>query len=450
MLYIANYMPSYLADNSSGNCYDLRFCPSFNYTRWAEHVVDWINRSTRGDSKLQSIIWVEVWNEPDNDFLLQKESQDSSNKTVEYIKMYNATQTAIKAFNSNIKVGGPGLTFTTSPKLLNSTLANFSNRLDFVSFHTYQVPTEFYWFDDAIRTQTGIVERSCAGYNANCSHIILSEFNVNNQMMKNMTVNQSLYGLEIALAYYQGLQQYSSNYTFVFYDWTENRNYTSGQKYEMVSEPKWSNTYYAPYNITKSFKNHNFSSYISNSTQTDNIVKSLVSNTGARSFYITLVNQDNAILNMSVRITNWNDANNNVTTLMDINTGQIYTDTGSDTYTVGVMQPYEIRTLYAYDTPVADATVYESSSKSYCDSFASGVSVFSDKFSVIFIILGGILVMSVIGGLMFFVYRIQNEGIEMLSEIPLGLITAIILGLFGLFVFAFVGMLALEFTCNLF
>lgn len=242
ILLIANYMPTWLADNSSGNCTDLRFCPPKNVTIWTNILIDYINRTTEANTTLQNIIDVEVWNEPDNYYMLTQLPADDMNKFNNYSVIYNASYIAIKAFNSNIGVGGVALTFIgngyTSQNFIKSFLGNYSNKMNFISYHTYEVNSHFNNFNLAIKNQTDTLLSLCATYSANCSRIIVSEWNTNN----NTILGKSSYAMQIASGYIGAINNYQTNISMIPY------YYAGTDSQAMINTT--SHGLNAPYNVT--------------------------------------------------------------------------------------------------------------------------------------------------------------------------------------------------------
>lgn len=127
-----SFMPTNLA---SGEVYMLHYqaniTPPRSYTAWAEHITAFVNYLIRRYGIDEVRQWYfEVWNEPDlNTFWAGTQE--------EYFKLYEYTARAIKAIDSELRVGGPA---TSKNRWIREFLDYCERRkvpCDFVSTHHY-------------------------------------------------------------------------------------------------------------------------------------------------------------------------------------------------------------------------------------------------------------------------------------------------------------------------
>ncbi len=340
VLVTATYMPNWLADNSSGDCTSLSFCPATNSTKWANIVIDFINRTTENGTYLSAISGVEIWNEPYGTFFMGGLSFDNITKATEYVSLYNATYDRMKEVYPNLAIGGSSArTYNgtvASPNMVDVFLSNMSNKMQFFSFHPY---SENYIDTPMILDIDAIVSR-CDFYSANCSSIIVSEWNTKNDTIKNESSLSDIYAINFAETYMDSLNKYSTNISMVNYQWSERFSYgihypEYPEKWHLLSEPSIDNELTIAYNTTKSFGNyHSAGSTVYTSSTTHSAVKT-VSSKNSNEFYITVINTDTEARNITV------DTGGALTKLFNLETGEEFSsDTG--VFTVGVMDSFEI------------------------------------------------------------------------------------------------------------
>ena len=319
VLWIVDSTPSWLANQTNGYCTvgSASSCSPTNLTKFTKVVTDVLN--FYGCNSYPSTCEVEVWNEPDiQSFFLNNLTENAGNaviRSVEYNKIYNATYLAVKANNSLIKVGGP----TTGDRvnrftILNNFLANFTNQIDFVSFHEYHSDSEVS-FTTLLANDYNLIMGNCTLYGTTCPKVYFDEWNEGNQSIKNTTSNNGIYGRNIAEAYSSLLNLAPNNISLVFYQWSEAYKYSNtayypeySQLWSMVSEPQLDNAIYPPYNITYQFTryasansnvlvssiNDSSDGLISNTS----VVQGVVTDSGGGSLIIT--NTGNEAVNVSV------------------------------------------------------------------------------------------------------------------------------------------------------
>lgn len=267
-LEIASYTPSGLANISSG-CYYLstttgyRSCAARSWDLFAILVVDYYDRITgcEGNQTCRNQICDidnEVWNEPYNNFLLNGDPYnvtDHPEKNRQYNMLYNATYTRLRAAYPCISIGGPSasIAYIYSPNMIDGFLSNFSNRMDFFSWHPYWAS---YTTDNFMTSSISSVLARCSYYNANCSRIVASEWSSNSGLIGNSTTigvtsSQSIFEVQLnwdkvetdnLIGYFQQLNYVPDNISNNIYQWSSGYylNYTpytdGGAHYDMVDE----------------------------------------------------------------------------------------------------------------------------------------------------------------------------------------------------------------------
>lgn len=344
-----NAMPVWLANVSSICDQSNETCPPSDYIQYTNIVLDSLNRIS-SSGLYASVIDVEPWNEPDlASEWLKNTGNNNINQSIYYNRLYNVTYIAIKSTYPNMIVGGPAVA-NVGCSLASNFLANFSNQMQFISFHTYTYEPSFY---DNIQSAINTSISKCAVYSANCSRLIISEFNVgsgtnsNGIIIKNQTSRKNEYGMQIALAYIGGLL-YPYNLSMVFFDWAEQYKYSNTQyypeypqKWSMVSEPQLDNEYNPPYNVTKDFTHyHAAGNTVVSSLSNNGNIKVVASKNDSSSVDITLISNSTNDVNVSLSLSG--AITDNYNTVQDSKTGDNYT-ISSGVANVGVLHQYDIK-----------------------------------------------------------------------------------------------------------
>jgi len=128
-----------------------------------------------------TIPYWEVWNEPNN------AASWAINSSSDYYKLYHQTVDSLKAFNSNLKVGGPGaaksafftggIHFTINPEYVSNFMSYCQTNtlpLDFYSFHMYDKKNPY-----NIRILTDTLAYYLNQYGFTNTELIISETNIN-------------------------------------------------------------------------------------------------------------------------------------------------------------------------------------------------------------------------------------------------------------------------------
>jgi len=110
VLFIASYMPNYLANITSDCSSNTMTCSANNYAEWGNNVVKYITEVTN-EGLYKDSVEVEVWNEPDLDiFWLSNVGGTNAKRAQLYGQLYGATYNAIKSEYPDMPVGGPAVT----------------------------------------------------------------------------------------------------------------------------------------------------------------------------------------------------------------------------------------------------------------------------------------------------------------------------------------------------
>ncbi len=348
VLLIVDYMPSWLANISIEGCNLSRLinCPPYDYNIWKEIVVDYLDRLTE-NGKYAEVVDVEVWNEPYSNFWLNDLPYDDIKKAEEYVKLYNSTYNAIKYKYPSINVGGPSGTWQcSSPNLWSVFLSEIGNNADFISKHIYHEPrnSSGYYSTERIRVEIDRLMQNCSFYNLNCSRIIISEWNLDSDYLKNSS-NINSFTSHLSQSYTRILNKYPQETSSVIYQWSERYKYSDKENYpeypqrwSMVSEPKLDNDYYPSYNVTKDFAHyHAGGNMIVNSSSNNESIISVTSLNPDNIWHVTIINIGTSNISVSVDV-----SSTNIEALKDLDTGEIYT-AKNGAVNVGILTEYDVK-----------------------------------------------------------------------------------------------------------
>ena len=363
VLFIINNIPPWLANTSSGHCINLFSCTPNNYSQFNELVLDFINFTTNNGEYISSIE-LEFLNEPYGGSFLDNLPKDSIIKAEEYIKFYNQTYNGIKDVYPEIPFGGLAGSLVHN-NTLQMFLTNMSNKMDFISIHPYS--TSSYIKENVMKNHLDLLIKYCSLYNANCSRIILSEWNVEGiESLKNASSNNR-YSTEISFAYSSLLNAYPSNISSIFYKFMEIYKYSDKENYyeypdrwAMYSPRDLDNGYYQPYNVTKDFAHyHAGGNMIVNSSSNNESIKSVASLNPKEIWHITVINTATNNIRVNVDV-----SSTGVKAVKDLATGTIYPVNGG-IVDVGILTEYDVKHyegIVNYEPPAAKTSSEERSS----------------------------------------------------------------------------------------
>ncbi len=336
-------MPTWLANVTNKCDQDNTTCTPNDYTKWNNIVIDIINR-TSNKGQYISVMDIEIWNEPELSIELNKNQGNYNiNQSKDYNLLYNQTYTAIKSIYPTIAVGGTATLIGSGEFLFDNFLGNFTTNMDFVSRHIYSFSPLLSGFVQS--TVDGIIA-NCTLYGANCSRIIISEFNVgssgNGIIIKNQTARESEYGMQIGSAYIGGLN-YATNLSLIFFDWSEYTHYANTtifpeypSRYSMVSEPQLDNAYYPPYNVTKNFASYCPSGSLVGSSISNNSYEKTVLTRKGNTVSLVITNTDTEAHNFTTNVSLIGASN-----LRDLETNTLYTSVNGK-LSFGLINGYDI------------------------------------------------------------------------------------------------------------
>lgn len=352
VLLIANYMPNWLANKTSGYCSlddTNSSCIPSNYTSWGNTVVNYLDFV---DCDVYNVCEVEVWNEPDiSSFWLNNLTSsytDFQTRATQYVLLYNATYDAIKASYPNMAVGGLAITSGNNQSVnsifYNTFYGNLTSKMDFSSYHRYRYAGALTNFDSQMLTRLNDLFGNCTSLGGNCSRIVISEWSEANSTIQNNTDYNNVYELQSALAYIGILNNYANITSLIQYQWSEAYKYSNSANYpeypqlwSMVSEPQLDNKLYAPFSVTSNFTRlAPASATVYQSTSDYGNAKSVYTRTTGGYDSIIVTNTENDYQNISIKATGFTG------TLIDTSTGILYDFSSGTADKTIVLEPYEV------------------------------------------------------------------------------------------------------------
>lgn len=309
------YMPDWLR-NVTSDC-TAADCPANNNTRWGQLVTDYLTEvSCDPDTCI-----VEVWNEIDVSSTFMSGATNAV-RSLAYNALYNATYIAVKALNSSYQVGGPATSSTQQPwttPLLLPWMGNFSQQIDFVSYHNYRKNDSDY--DSIVSSDLDYLYAKFSLYNFT-ARIYFNEWNEWNFTRRQDPV---ISAQQLSLAYITVLNYNPANISMLLYQWSNYRNSSSTDYQNMVSEPQLANTYYNSYNVTRIFANHlGAGATILSSSANESNISVVAGNYGDRRTII-VVNKGSSFYNLTLNL----EPGRSSTNIYDILTGTNYTGNGT-------------------------------------------------------------------------------------------------------------------------
>ncbi len=310
VLLIADDTPNHMANKTLGYCNSTAWqsCPPINHTEYANLIVSYIDNVTNNGEWNNSVM-IEIKNEIDGVSWLNNLSVTNVIKSIEYNKVYNATYDAIKDKYPNMAVGGFGggsLTLTTgSLFLMQNFMGNFSNKMDFFSYHeSLDYPTELN-FDITLENAYSSIFGNMTLFGVSNRTIYISETNIFNSTVQNDTSFNNLHGMQIGLSLLGSLINYPENVSVHYFNLYSRYKYETGFgrsfpfKFQMLSEPQLDNAYYPPYNVTRNFATYcPTGATVYNSTSTTGDLVSVSCNKGG-TYSTIIINKGSEAINVS-------------------------------------------------------------------------------------------------------------------------------------------------------
>lgn len=353
VIYIAGTMPEFLANKTTGYCKPSTSglntsCSPKNYTLYTDMIKDFLVKS--GCAGNGSTCEVEVWNEPNlvDSWLNNISTRTNVTISIEFNKLVNATL-QIKNTYPNIKVGASAIDFssTGADNLMDGLTSNFTNQVDWFSFHRYTLGTTL---DSVLQSvYDGLILDIIASGGSSDYPVRITEFNFHNGTITNSS-NQAywnLYSKTFANTYTYFLNK--NNVTVIPYHWTDqfqNGTYypENPHFYNFIYEPAMGERYYPPFNITKLFAtNHKALNYVVTSSVADSTVKIVASKDSNGQKYITLTNTNTSAFNVTLKT--------NVA-MRDVETNKIYPVNSSGDIYIPNMASYGVQTLTSVNNTV--------------------------------------------------------------------------------------------------
>ena len=342
ILYITIGIPRFLQNVTDGNCFnstDNTFSgsciPDYDFNDWFEILNDFISQVTNEGEWIDSIE-IEVHNEPYLSNWLGFAPTDNMTKAVQYVEHYNQTYEYLKTKYPTIQVGGPSGNMVSGELMVRTFLSNMTTRMDFCSIHPYESSGVRYSSTDLMITRIDQLIANATDVGANCSRIIVSEWNNVDSTLKNTTSSEDEFAVEFAYVYQSVLNKYPENVTFQMYQWNEQYRYSNTAKYPeypqrwtMVTEPQLvvatDPSFKPPYNITRNFATyHSTGSTVYNSTNNDSEdnIESVASRF-TNGHYVTIINKDTEPRNITLSLINYP-----YTTIKNLETEEVFPVTG--------------------------------------------------------------------------------------------------------------------------
>ena len=342
-------LPTFLANWSSPNCFSNstgdNSCPPYDYDIANNISLDAIKRITNENEGIENNIDLEFKNEPYGTHSGACD-YDSITCALDYVNFYEQTYDTIKAYNSNIAMGGPsGYKMSITPNILTTFFTNVSNKFDFVTFHPYsgsfttsnQMYVDFY---NLINNCTSL------GGGSGCNRIINSEWQPTSSTMNESLGQSSWYKSNIAMAYLPILNYVPNNASLHYYHWKDTQSYFSCPSrysyyptlYSGISDKGMDNptaTYYPPYNVTKNFAHLcQAGATVYQSSSDDSTIKVVSCKKGNQNSVI-VINTDTEAKNVTLNTSNY------LTKINNYETGAVYSSS-TGVFELGIMDSYDI------------------------------------------------------------------------------------------------------------
>jgi len=322
--------PTFLANWSHPNCLGTGTgdgsCPPFDYDIANNITLNAIKRLSRENNEVEKNIDIEFKNEPYGTHSGAC-SYDSITCALDYVEFYNHTYNTIKAYNSNISIGGPsGYKMSMTPNILTTFFTNMSNKFDFVTFHPYsQTMINNNMYNDFYSLKNNCTS---LGGGVGCNRIINSEWQPTLPSMNQSTGQSDWYKSNIAIPYLSILNYIPNNASLHYYHWKDSQSYFNCPSryyyyptlYSGISDKGMDNAthsvYYPPYTVTK-----NFATYCRKKGNMHNTI---------------VINKGSEAINLTLNLENFTE-----NTIYNLETKTAYTVTDNST-NIGSIDQYEI------------------------------------------------------------------------------------------------------------
>jgi len=336
ILWVASYMPNWLANKTSGWCNITSgintSCPPSNYSLWGDVVYEFLDTVGCDANTCE----VEVWNEPNEKWTwLSNLSTSNIIRSIELNKLINATYQAVQRFNNSMQVFAPATHIygTENTILWQNFMGNFSNSILYPNLHLcfHYISTD-YTAQQVLDTIFG----NCSSYGFDCSRIYSSEWKHKNATEQNTTNLQYKWNENIAEQYITYLK-YPQNISSSYFKLEGGEKYNINQSEyplvaKMMSGPSLDITYYPPYNVTKSFATLcPAGGTVYSSSSDDSDIKTVSCKDGNK-YNIIVINTGTTSKNVSIDVHGLN-----IPSLNDMFASYNYS------LPLGIMDSYEIR-----------------------------------------------------------------------------------------------------------
>lgn len=475
------FMPIWLADNSTGKCIELDYCPPYNFTIFNNIVNDSIWRITNNGQYLSALM-IEFGNEPYSDFYMGGYTFDNVTRALNYVNFYNKTYDGIKSFYPNIKFGVTvGADYT--PNTIATVISNLTNssgysKWDFITIHGYGNDEPPNWLVKSNPHQSVLsLLGNCTLYNANCNNIYVTEFALKDSATANSSNGQSsIYSANIAVAYSTDLNYAPSIVSLTWYNWGYEYSYFHNPSnfqeypdfYSMISQAGLDNptpTYYPPYTITSNFTRYapalstiynsssNYAPIVQVYDKIGNTYNLIITNTEndqqnvssilPKEVYIIVTGDNQGAIIDSDGVTSQSGILSNYSVTILTTAYPIYRNGvwEWDNYLNESQRAMSQGEINLYTT--SQQQIVDAPTSNLCGDLANGIGGLGWVFWTVIVVLGLVLVT---GAIVVLVQSVKQE--EIMGFDTATIVGVTIIGLFVLLVVGFGAMLALKAICS--
>jgi hypothetical protein len=235
-------------------------CAPINFTTWGRVVKKYVDVVLDGHPERLNAFEIEEFNEADLSSYLSNYSTDDIRKAIGLALLHNATINGVRPYYPNLKITLSSTSSATRGNMIPTIISNFSYNHDPYGFHRY-TDTPYSTLD----SDMNLLLNNCSTYSADCSRIIIGEWNVASVPIKNYSDGTN--GLRDKNIFQSGLiwglSKYPENVTMVQYQMMEGHPYWVNTS---TIYPEWAQRwtqfsqagldagiplYYWSYNVTK-------------------------------------------------------------------------------------------------------------------------------------------------------------------------------------------------------